>query len=82
MFHRCPLCRADVPPGAGTLLKAGRKSLGIAHPHCANAVQSGVALAGKIALMGLGQVLQARAPHVMLALRAAHQAIHRREVAS
>lgn len=78
IMTRCPLCRAEIAPGAGTLLKAGRKPLGLVHKSCADVAQRGVALVGKLALMGAGHVLAARAPNVMLALKTAHQALSRR----
>jgi hypothetical protein len=47
------------------------------HRNCAAVAQQGVALVGKLALMGAGQVLQARAPHAMLALKTVHQMFRR-----
>lgn len=66
---QCVLCRGDVPIGAGTMLTAGRKQLGVAHPTCAQVAQSGVAVFGKLALLAGGKILEARAPRVALAFR-------------
>ena len=77
MQSRCPLCRVDLQPGQGVLLKAGRKPLALVHADCAAIAQQGVALFGKLALMASGMILKARAPDVMNALQLAHQTMQR-----
>lgn len=77
MASLCPICRRIVPPGTGTLLKAGRKSLAYVHPQCAAVAQHGVGLLGRLALKAGELVLAARAPGVAAALNTVRQVLHK-----
>jgi len=75
----CALCRAEVEPGAGTLLTAGPRKLGLVHHDCANVAQRGVAFFGRLAIYGLGKVVQARAPALLATFRATQALLQQRK---